>query len=72
MPSATLDLATSTIVADQVADLAKSMEKPIITASAALPTLVEVHPTSLALSLSSLYTNTTFVRLVRVVTFQAC
>ncbi|KAK1698359.1 hypothetical protein QYE76_015056 [Lolium multiflorum] len=41
MPSATLDLATSTIMADQVANLAKSMEKPIITTSAALPTLGE-------------------------------
>jgi hypothetical protein len=34
--------------------------------------LGEVHSTPLALSLSLLYTNTTFVRLVRVVTFQAC
>jgi hypothetical protein len=59
-------------VADQVANLAKSTEKPIITTSAAPPTLGEVHPTSLALSLSSLYTNTTFVRLVRVVISQAC
>ncbi|KAK1663287.1 hypothetical protein QYE76_051446 [Lolium multiflorum] len=41
MPSATLDLATSTIVADQVANLAKSTEKPIITTSAAPPTLGE-------------------------------
>ncbi|KAK1696354.1 hypothetical protein QYE76_013051 [Lolium multiflorum] len=41
MPSATLDLATSTIAADQVADLAKSTEKPIITTSAAPPTLGE-------------------------------
>ncbi|KAK1594299.1 hypothetical protein QYE76_017693 [Lolium multiflorum] len=38
MPSATLDLATSTSVADQVANLAKSTEKPIITTSAAPPT----------------------------------
>ncbi|KAK1612143.1 hypothetical protein QYE76_035816 [Lolium multiflorum] len=41
MPSAMLDLATSTIAADQVADLAKSPEKPIITTSAAPPTLGE-------------------------------
>ncbi|KAK1626490.1 hypothetical protein QYE76_000805 [Lolium multiflorum] len=41
MPSATLDLATSTIAADQVADLAKFTEKPIITTSAAPPTLGE-------------------------------
>ena len=55
MPSTTLDLATSTIAADQVADLAKFTEKPIITTSAAPPTLGEVYPLSLALSLSSLY-----------------
>ncbi|KAK1661145.1 hypothetical protein QYE76_049304 [Lolium multiflorum] len=48
MPSATLDLATSTIVADQVANLAKSTEKPIITTSAAPPTLGEgCDPSSL-------------------------
>ncbi|KAK1613299.1 hypothetical protein QYE76_036972 [Lolium multiflorum] len=41
MPSTTLDLATSTIAADQVADLAKSTEKPIITTSAVPPTLGE-------------------------------
>ncbi|KAK1665934.1 hypothetical protein QYE76_054093 [Lolium multiflorum] len=41
MPSTTLDLATSTIAADQVADLAKSTEKPIVTTSAVPPTLGE-------------------------------
>ncbi|KAK1662201.1 hypothetical protein QYE76_050360 [Lolium multiflorum] len=41
MPSATLDLATSTIVADQAANLAASTEKPIVTTSAAPPTLGE-------------------------------
>ena len=63
MPSATLDLATSTSVADQVANLAKSTEKPIITTSAAPPTLGEVHSTPLALPFSLLYTNTALVRL---------
>ncbi|KAK1668666.1 hypothetical protein QYE76_056825 [Lolium multiflorum] len=41
MPSATLDLATSTSTADKVANLAKSTEKPITTTSAAPPTLGE-------------------------------
>ncbi|KAK1661399.1 hypothetical protein QYE76_049558 [Lolium multiflorum] len=41
MPSATLDLATSTSVAGQVANLAKPTEKPIITTSAAPPSLGE-------------------------------
>jgi hypothetical protein len=63
MPSATLDLATSTIAADQVADLAKSTEKPIITTSAAPPTLGEVYPLFLALSLSSLYAKLTLFAL---------
>ena len=63
MPSATLDLATSTIVADQVANLAKSTEKPIITTSAAPPTLGEVHSTPLALPFPLLYTNPVLVRL---------
>jgi hypothetical protein len=72
MPSTTLDLATSTHGADQVADLAKPSEKPIVTTSAVPPTLGEVHSTSSALSLSLLYTNTVLVCCVRVVTFQAC
>jgi hypothetical protein len=55
MPSAPLDLATSTIVAGQVANPAQSLAKPIIPTSAAPPTLGEVRPTSLALSLSLLY-----------------
>ncbi|KAK1645897.1 hypothetical protein QYE76_063702 [Lolium multiflorum] len=41
MPSATLDLATSKIVADKVATLAKPTAKPIITTSAAPPVLGE-------------------------------
>ncbi|KAK1697890.1 hypothetical protein QYE76_014587 [Lolium multiflorum] len=41
MPSATLDLATSTIAAAQVADLSKSTEKPIVTTSAVPPSLGE-------------------------------
>ncbi|KAK1653522.1 hypothetical protein QYE76_071327 [Lolium multiflorum] len=41
MSSATLDLATSTIVADKVANLAKPTEKPITTTSAAPPVLGE-------------------------------
>jgi hypothetical protein len=72
MPSATLDLTTSTSVADQVANLAKPTEKPIITTSAAPPTLGEVHSTPLALLFSLLYTDTALVRLARVVIFQAC
>ena len=63
MPSATLDLATSTIAADQVADLAKSTEKPIVTTSAVPPTLGEVYPFSLALSPSSLYAKLTLFAL---------
>ncbi|KAK1604056.1 hypothetical protein QYE76_027729 [Lolium multiflorum] len=41
MPSATLDLATSTIAAAQVADPSQSTEKPIVTTSAVPPTLGE-------------------------------
>ncbi|KAK1631224.1 hypothetical protein QYE76_005539 [Lolium multiflorum] len=42
MPSATLDLATSTIAAAQVADPSKSTGKPIVTTSAVPPTLGEL------------------------------
>ncbi|KAK1685374.1 hypothetical protein QYE76_046222 [Lolium multiflorum] len=41
MPSATLDLTTSTIAAAQVADPSESTEKPIVTASAVPPSLGE-------------------------------
>ncbi|KAK1632335.1 hypothetical protein QYE76_006650 [Lolium multiflorum] len=41
VPSVTLDLATSTFAAAQVADLSKSAEKPIVTTSAVPPPLGE-------------------------------
>jgi hypothetical protein len=52
MPSATLDLATSKIVADKVANLSKPTAKPIITTSAAPPVLGEVYSIPLALPFS--------------------
>jgi hypothetical protein len=63
MPSVTLDLATSTSVADRVANLAKSTEKPIITPSAAPPALGEVHSAPSVLLFSLLYANTALARL---------
>jgi hypothetical protein len=63
MPSATLDLATSTIVADKVDNLAKPTAKPITTTSAVPPVLGEVRSIPLALPFLLLYTNAALVRL---------
>ena len=50
MPSAALGLSNSPSVTDQVANLAQTTAKPIVTTSASLPFLGEVSSLSLSLS----------------------
>jgi hypothetical protein len=62
-PSATLDLAASTSVAGQVANLAKPAAQPIIPTPAAPPSLGEVYSTPLVLPFHVLYVYIALVRL---------